>query len=148
VHAWHASRWEFSVFFTTMLLVVVEDLLIGVGVGLALTAGRLLIQLSQLHIRVKQREGLTVVRLRGAATFVSLPRLAEALDGLPTTGEVHIDTTALSFVDHTCVHHLQAWAAQARARDQRVLLDETYLLLIQNPTLAAVDPNGSSPSLS
>ena len=88
------------------------DLLIGVLVGIALSAAKLLYQFSHLHIDLQADEAAHVYRLRlnGAATFLRLPMLAEQLEGLPRDAELHVDLNRVSYVDHACFELLMNWA--------------------------------------
>ena len=41
--------------------------------------------------------------------FVSLPKLAEALEALPGDSEVHVHLDHLAYVDHACIELLKDW---------------------------------------
>ena len=43
------------------------------------------------------------VTLRGALTFVGLPRLASTLEGLPVAQEIHLHVEQLRYIDHGCL---------------------------------------------
>ena len=101
---WKAGRPEVAIYLITVTLIVSVDLLIGVMVGIALSAAKLLYQFSRLHIDLEADEAAHVYRLRlnGAATFLRLPMLAEQLEGLPRDAELHVDLNRVSYVDHAC----------------------------------------------
>ena len=122
-HFWNVSRWELFIFLTTMALVVVEDILIGVLAGLFLTAGRLFLRLSALHIDVSPKPEHLHVLLRGSATFVSLPTLADALEDLPQAPHIVVDVRGLGFVDHACLELLEGWEKKMKNRGVTVELD-------------------------
>ena len=69
----------------TLIMVVATDLLTGVLIGLALSLLELVPHLRRLRLRVDQTHGDrgSEISLDGAATFVSLPKLAAALDAVP-----------------------------------------------------------------
>jgi MFS superfamily sulfate permease-like transporter len=125
---WRESRWEGFLLGLTALLVVVEDLLLGVGVGLALMAGRLLLQLARMRVVVQPRDGRVLVRLAGAVTVVSLPQLSDALEALPRDQPIDIDLLGTTFLDHASIELLQHWVQRARQRGTEVTLDEDRLM--------------------
>ncbi|WP_029935806.1 SulP family inorganic anion transporter [Sphingomonas sp. UNC305MFCol5.2] len=106
----------------TLTLVVVEDLLTGVLVGIALSMVELLPHFRRLRLRVEQSEeaeGHTLA-LDGAATFLALPKLSERLDGLPRQAPVRIDFSRCSAIDHTCSELLKDWLQRRRASGGKV----------------------------
>jgi MFS superfamily sulfate permease-like transporter len=106
----------------TLTLVVVEDLLTGVLVGIALSMIELMPHFRRLRLRMEQSEeaeGHTLA-LDGAATFLALPKLSERLDGLPRQGAVRIDFSRCSAIDHTCAELLKDWLQRRRASGGKV----------------------------
>lgn len=104
------SRLEVGIYAATVTTIVVKDLLAGVLVGLALGLLRLVVKSSSLHVRVVQEGTNEVIHLEGSATFVSLPRLAEALDSIKgENGDVVIKMDSLSVLDHACVELIESF---------------------------------------
>lgn len=101
----------------TMIMVVATDLLTGVLVGLGLSLIELIPNYRRLKLHVAREEDETVcqVTLNGGATFVSLPKLSEALDQLPADKPVRIDVKDLGCIDHTCAEMLTEWLQRRRA---------------------------------
>lgn len=102
----------------TLVLVVAEDLLTGVLVGIALSMIELLPNFRRLRLRVDehaQDEGRSTLKLSGAATFIALPKLSARLDALPSKGPVSLDLTKCSAIDHTCSELLKDWLQRRRA---------------------------------
>jgi MFS superfamily sulfate permease-like transporter len=102
----------------TLVLVVAEDLLTGVLVGIALSMIELLPNFRRLRLRVdehEQIEGRSTLTLSGAATFVALPKLSARLEALPSKGPVSLDLTHCSAIDHTCSELLKDWLQRRRA---------------------------------
>jgi len=116
---------EAAIYFVTLGTIVVEDLLTGVLVGVALAAAKLLYTFSHLNIRVDPDapEDRYVMHLAGAATFVRLPQLAAALEQIPETTELHVELDRLSYVDHACLDLLTNWAKQHEATGGRLVID-------------------------
>lgn len=108
----------------TLVLVVAEDLLTGVLVGIALSLLELLPHFRRLRLKVDEREneeGRTIT-LDGAATFVALPKLSARLESVPRDAPVLLDFTRCSAVDHTCMELLRDWCARRRASGGQVEL--------------------------
>jgi MFS superfamily sulfate permease-like transporter len=136
VKTWKKDRAEFFILTTTITLIVVEDLLIGVAVGIALTAARLFWKMSRLHTaREMHPDGHPILHLAGTATFVTLPRLAEALEKMPRQGTVELRTPGLSFVDLACLEQITDWKSQVEGNGGTVImsLDELTGRLNESP---------------
>ncbi|WCM27631.1 SulP family inorganic anion transporter [Sphingomonas sp. QA11] len=99
----------------TLILVVVEDLLTGVLVGIALSLLELIPHVRRLRLKVASEDGGRAVQLSGSATFVTLPKLSDALEGLPSGEKVRLDVSKLSTIDHTCAELLKDWLVRRRA---------------------------------
>jgi MFS superfamily sulfate permease-like transporter len=114
-----------AIYFATLGTIVVEDLLTGVIVGILLAAGKLLYTFSRLKIRVEmdERHNRRTMHLAGAATFVRLPKLAAALEGIPENTELHVDLSRLSYIDHACLDLLTNWSTQHEATGGRLVID-------------------------
>jgi MFS superfamily sulfate permease-like transporter len=116
---------EVVIYAATLGTIVVEDLLTGVLVGIALAAGKLLYTFSRLNVRVSEdaRHGRQTMQLSGAATFVGLPKLAAALEQVPTSAELHVELDRLTYIDHACLELLTSWARQHEATGGRLVID-------------------------
>ncbi len=97
----------------TFALVVFTDLLTGVLAGLAISLLELIPHRKSLRLRVEEDHGedASRVQLHGAATFVSLSKLTDVLEGLPAGRPVHLDLHALKGIDHTSAERVREWAA-------------------------------------
>ncbi|ATY34380.1 SulP family inorganic anion transporter [Sphingomonas psychrotolerans] len=109
----------------TLTLVVAEDLLTGVLVGIALSLLELLPHVRRLKLKVDAHDDADgrTISLVGAATFVALPRLSAKLDAVPGGAPVRLDLTRCSAVDHTCAELLRDWSARRRASGSEVAFD-------------------------
>lgn len=101
----------------TLMLVVTQDLLTGVLVGIAMSMLELIPNLRNLRLKVfrENRDGVHTVSLDGAATFLTLPRLSGTLDAVPADVALRLDVTRLSATDHACAELLKEWLARRRA---------------------------------
>ncbi|MEU0661272.1 SulP family inorganic anion transporter [Streptomyces lavendulocolor] len=113
---WRQDRGEAVVMGVTTLAIFGTALLEGVLIGLA--AGTLLAVLRMSRTTVRQTsDGETaVLTLAGSATFVRLPQLTEALEGLAAAGtpRVRVDLTALTHLDHACRSRIDEFVDQQR----------------------------------
>jgi MFS superfamily sulfate permease-like transporter len=109
----------------TLLLVVTEDLLTGVLVGIALSLLELIPNLRNLRLKVERAEEgeRHTVRLAGGATFLTLPKLSDSLDAVPAEAPVKLDVHGLKAMDHTCAELLKDWLARRRAAGGTVELE-------------------------
>ena len=145
---WQVGRTELAIYLTTVVMIVATNLLTGVLTGFALATARLLFHLTHLEVEVKEGDP-THVALYGAATFVSLPRLASVLEAIPAEREVHLHIGALSFIDHACLELIERWqnmrAGKAEVewdalKNRSVAPAQRKALALRN--LGGTDPNG------
>ena len=103
-----------GIYAATVICIIATDLLTGVMVGVVLSLAKLLYTMSRLEIRrmaCPESRRITL-QLQGAATFVSLPKLTNALEQLPADCELHICLDHLDYVDHACLELLMEWELQ------------------------------------
>ena len=114
-----------GIYAVTLGGVVIRDLLTGVVIGLLLSVFRLLWKLGSFDVEVRpsQNGARLDVLLRGAVTFVGMPRLAAVLERLPRAREVHVHVEELSYIDHACLVAISDYERQARLRGERVVID-------------------------
>jgi len=113
----------------TLVGVVVEDLLTGVIIGLVVSVVRLLRKLGSFTVDVKHStdDRRLDLFMRGAVTFVGLPRFASVLESLPHAQETHIHIQELSYIDHACLVAIEDYERSAQARGGRVVIDRDEL---------------------
>jgi MFS superfamily sulfate permease-like transporter len=119
------GRGEFAIYLVTLVGIVAFDLLTGVLAGVALSLLRLLYTFAHLDVSLEPlpARGQTVLHLRGAATFIRLPRLAAALERVPCNCELHVHLEELAYVDHACLDLLMTWEQQHEAAGGRLVID-------------------------
>jgi MFS superfamily sulfate permease-like transporter len=125
---WKESRTEAMILLTTMTVIVAEDLLVGVIAGIVLSALKLLYTFSHLDVALihePEKHGRQRARLvvSGAATFLRLPLLAQALERVAKRAELTVDLEELSFIDHACFELLGTWSQQHEATGGKTILD-------------------------
>ena len=124
---WDRNRVDFAITIVTLGTIVATDLLTGVIVGIVLSFGRLIYTFSHLDVVTEEREDRIEVFLEGAATFLSLPRLAEALEALPEGGHVHVHLDRLVHVDYACLEQMKSWSDTYEATGGTVVLQWDHL---------------------
>jgi MFS superfamily sulfate permease-like transporter len=118
------GKGEVIVYFATVGTIVATDLLTGVLVGIALSAGKLLVRVSRLKVDVTEEDEKNItVRLHGTATFLQLPILADKLENVPRRKRVHIVEEHLVFIDHACLDLILSWSKQYEKSGGEVILD-------------------------
>ena len=122
---WAYGKSELLVYAATAIAIVVTDLLTGVLIGLGLSALKLLITFSRLSITLEDDpdEKRTVMLLEGTATFLRLPKLASALEAVPTDRELHVHFENLTYIDHACLDLLMNWEKQHHATGGSLIID-------------------------
>ena len=116
---------EVVIYVVTVGTIVATDLLTGVLTGVGLAAAKLLYTFSHLesHLSIEPEQQKAVLSLEGAATFVRLPVLAEALEQVPDNVELHVDFEHLDFIDHACLDLLINWEKQHGATGGSLVID-------------------------
>jgi len=120
------GRSEVAIFFGTMGVIVATNLLTGVLVGVGLAIGKLLYATQYLETRLEQAGGGTVaynLHFMGIATFVSLPKLATALEDVPPGVKVEMHFESLRHIDHACLNLLESWKKLHEQKGGHVTVD-------------------------
>jgi MFS superfamily sulfate permease-like transporter len=116
---------EVGIYLATVVTIVVADLLTGVLLGIGLAAAKLLYTFSHLETVFEpgRDKGHSVLKLRGAATFVRLPQLAAALEDVPSQTALHVNFDKLTYIDHACLDLLMTWAKQHEGAGGSLIID-------------------------
>lgn len=121
---WNTSRSEFAIYLITVIVIVGEDLLMGVVVGIVLSTVKLLHRFSHLEIeKIEEGEGVVRLKMEGAATFLRLPLIAAELEKVTDSCELHVDFEHVSYVDHACLDLLMTWAEQHKDQGGKLVID-------------------------
>jgi MFS superfamily sulfate permease-like transporter len=128
LHLWKYSKSEGAIFLITLVVIVVEDLLVGVVTGVVLSAVKLLVTFSYLDLELVRAGGMATheratLRFSGAATFLRLPKLAATLDKIPSGAHLQVDFERLDYIDHACLELLMSWAKQHEKTGGMVSID-------------------------
>ncbi|MEM7153122.1 MAG: SulP family inorganic anion transporter [Myxococcota bacterium] len=103
---------ELAICLITLFGVVFIDLFIGIISGLAAAILKIVWTFARLQVRSEpSKSGKTQdLHLTGSATFLQLPRLAAALDEVPSDRELHVHIDQLDHIDHACLQLLSSWS--------------------------------------
>jgi MFS superfamily sulfate permease-like transporter len=120
---------EVGIFLATFLGIVATDLLTGVIIGVVLSAVKLLYTFSHFTASLEKdpHAARCVLALEGTATFLRLPVLANALEQVSPSSELHVDFERLDYIDHACLDLLVSWARQHEAVGGRLVVDWSCL---------------------
>lgn len=126
----HYGRFPLIIYFVTLGGIVATDLLTGVIIGVVLSLIKVLWAASHLEIEVKHdlQSNRVEMTLLGAATFLRLPQMAEALDDIPRGAELHIHLHRLRYIDHACMELLANWENQRKADGSTLVMEREDLL--------------------
>lgn len=125
---WKESKSEALILLITMVVIVVDHLLTGVITGIVLSALKLLFTFSWLDVQLvdeptKQGRARATLKMAGAATFLRLPILAQALEKVPAGTDLRFDLLRLDYIDHACFELLSSWSQQHQAGEGTLILD-------------------------
>lgn len=123
------GRSELLIYIITVVSIVCIDLLTGVLIGIGLSIAKLLYIFSHLEIQVVDdpESNRTDIAFKGAGTFLSLPRIASALENVRPNTELHIHLNDLDYVDHACLDLFMNWDKQSQATGGKLVIDWTAL---------------------
>lgn len=123
------GRTEVAIWAATIIAMVGVDLLTGIVVGVVLTIVKLLYTFSHLEIKVADNHetNRTDIWLKGSATFLSLPRFADALESVRPDCDLHIHLEALDYIDHACLDLLMGWDKQHQNKGGNMVIDWSTL---------------------
>ncbi len=122
------SRWEVAVYAVTLTTIVTVDLLTGVLAGIGLALFRTIASLAHLEVTVDQPDSEKIdLRLSGAATFISLPKLTAALESVERKRKVGIHLDRLVFLDHACLQVLEDFHRLYERQGGQVELEWSHL---------------------
>ncbi len=112
------------IYFATLGGILTADLLVGVLLGLVLSALKLIYKVSHLAIHVvpDENNNRIDVYLEGMATFIRLPQLAKVLEQISPGKEIHIHLQMLSYIDHSCLDFLSMWEKQQEKKGSTVVM--------------------------
>lgn len=127
------------IYAATLIMIVATDLLTGIVVGLVCSLAKVIYGLTHMDVRVSRDgvRGRIDLEIIGAATFIRMPKLIDALDALPRNEEVHVHLQGLIYIDHACMEAISNWERQRSNKGARVVVewDELMAKYLQRSTM-------------
>lgn len=119
-----------AIYAATVLTIVVKDLLTGILIGLALSIAKLLHVRTRMNVDVRndRTRNRVDIYIDGAASFVRLPKLIDALERIPPGAEAHVHFRGLDYVDHAALDALSNWEKQRTDKGFRVVVEWDELM--------------------
>jgi len=113
------------IYAATVIGIVTTDLLKGILLGLALSILNVIYARTHFGVRLQPHDdGRRLdVYLVGAATFLRLPKFADALEAIPAEHETHVHLRDLDYVDDACLEALSAWQNQRTQKGAKVVIE-------------------------
>ncbi len=118
-HAWSQGVYQFIPFVITVVAILLTDLLVGIGIGLAI--GLFFVLLEHLKspcftIVSPKGANLTRLRLNENVTFLNKASLATTLEGMPEGSRIEVDGRGAKRIDHDVLELLREFEETARLR--------------------------------
>ena len=120
---WNYGKRLVAIYAATIIAIVTTDLLTGVLLGVVLSFAKLIYTMSRLEVRIENNTGRTVLHLQGAATFISMPKIADALEQVPPNTELHVSLDDLDYVDHSCLELIMDWEKRHQSMGGTLVVD-------------------------
>ncbi|MDN7140871.1 SulP family inorganic anion transporter [Pseudomonas sp. JQ170] len=123
------GRMPMFTYAATALAIIFTDLLTGVLLGFALTLLKLALKAARLKISLVSltTPGHMELRLSGAATFLKVPALAQALEGIAPGTTLNVPLANLSYIDHSCLELLEDWGRANAGKGSRLVIEQRRL---------------------
>lgn len=114
---WARGRDQFIPFIVTISAIMLTDLLIGIGIGLAV--GVAFVVKSNYHagLSVEQQPDRTIIHLNPVVSFLNKQRLRAALEQIPDGSRVTFDGTRTRFLDNDIVDAIEDFVSSASDRN-------------------------------
>jgi MFS superfamily sulfate permease-like transporter len=110
-HMLHIGKVEFAVFVTTIVIVLLTDLLIGIAAGIVLNFIILFFKkvkpanLFKIHMNTAKNENNVIIKLSDSLTFTNFLGLKKEIIKY-TDCNIALDFDGVTYVDHSVKHHL------------------------------------------
>jgi MFS superfamily sulfate permease-like transporter len=121
LHAY--GKWPVVIYAATLIGIVCTDLLTGVLTGIVLSIAKLVYHVTHLEITTRCENSRVQMELIGAATFVRLPKLANALESVPHGSEIYLDIHRVAYIDHACLDLIKSWKHQFETQGGAVIVE-------------------------
>ncbi len=105
---------EIVIYFVTLSAIVMTSLLEGILIGIVFSVIKLLYDFSKLELRIEKEKEENIVHfyINGNATFINLPKFADALESIVHGKEVFVHFEGLVHIDHASLEFIMNWEKQ------------------------------------
>ena len=117
------SKVELVIFLITVLCIFCFGLLNGVIAGFVLAILNVVYSLNHCIIDIHKEDEALVIDIHGSATFLTLPKIAAALEGIEKKQEVHVLVHDLSYIDHAVLELLMTWETEYQKEGGSVVME-------------------------
>ncbi|MBX3073358.1 SulP family inorganic anion transporter [Candidatus Obscuribacterales bacterium] len=109
---------ELQILALTAVAIISTNLFTGVLIGFVAALLKQLYTLSHLDMRLEtqRNNNIAILHMRGAATFLQLPRIESMLAQIPDHTELHVRLDEIRYIDHACLLNLVQWERHHRGR--------------------------------
>ncbi len=113
------------IYAATLIGIITTDLLKGILIGITLSILNVIYARTHFGMRldVHPNGRRTDVYLMGAATFLRLPKFADALESIKAEHETHVHLKDLDYVDDACLETLSNWQQQRSAKGALIVVE-------------------------
>lgn len=129
IKVYKVGREQLAVFVTTIIAVLATDLLIGIGIGIALKFAIHLVNFPPIRslfvpdVSVEEQDEKTyLVRVRHAAVFTNWIALRSRLNALNVDRDVVLDLSETHLVDHTVMEKLEEMEREFEGKQRRLFI--------------------------
>ncbi len=115
IHIFKIGWWQLVVLVSTTIAILFTDLLIGVGIGLAVKftihylGGLPLKNTFKAGINVEQDDDRYVMHISGGAVVTNLPGIMKKLEEIPPQSKIYVDLSQCNLVDHTSMETFKSF---------------------------------------
>lgn len=119
------SRDQFIPFVSTIIAVLVTDLLIGVSIGMAVALGLSLPKSRRENVGIQLRGNEYEIHLKGVVNFINRYSLRKAFNSIPEGASVTIEGTHATYIDHDIRELLDDFRIAAANRNIQIEIKRT-----------------------
>jgi MFS superfamily sulfate permease-like transporter len=144
IHTWHLGKEEFAAMIVTILLVVGEDLLVGVFAGVVVGLIVALARGTSFHLSQDEANDY-VLKFHGPLTFANFVGVRGKLDRVPRGSKLTLDFTDCTLIDQTVVERLHDFETDFHAgggQVQRVGIEHLQSSTAHPFSAQLIEPKG------
>jgi MFS superfamily sulfate permease-like transporter len=126
---WNLGKAQFIPFVTTVVAILFTDLLIGIGIGLAVGLFFVLKANAQSSVVRTKLDDQFLIRFSKDVSFLQKNKVRDYLRSLPDNSSVLIDGSRSIYIDHDIVEVIEDFMTSCESRNISVTLQKSSLAL-------------------